>query len=407
MKRQIQKKVNSAEHRTSFEERLSHFLHFHCAKSEITIDDIKDIIWNAIESNLVSRLAFMVFNENPKIDMNDILQIFNEAWNHFPHKELNGLSPREMVERKNEDVGFIADERRTFYEVFSDRFAPNMGIKKISKNTWTWEFPAKYHSASSLIMSTQKEIIENDDFSDTSIAQLDRKFSTELSSIAIKDLLDENPLQFDAVVFLTKDLYSKGNAQDALHMLRTTIDSAEKLFPSSFELGKDLLPWGFLDNRPYLNLLGEYATLLDMVDGPSKAIPFYEKIVSLNPNDNQGIRGYLATAYLKTDRLDELLLLDKKYPRDLLPNLKVATILALYKLNRVDEAKKLIKKIKKYFKHVFTEILKTDHIEPLDLLPDRVTVGGDDEAWVYWQDQGTLWMATKGARDFLRDELSK
>lgn len=40
------------------------------------------------------------FMNEPDIDkMNNILQVFTDAWNYFPHKSLNGLSPMEMIEK--------------------------------------------------------------------------------------------------------------------------------------------------------------------------------------------------------------------------------------------------------------------------------------------------------------------
>ena len=34
---------------------------------------------------------------------------------------------------------------------------------------------------------------------------------------------------------------------------------------------------------------------------------------------------------------------------------------------------------------------------------DRVTIGGEDEAYYYFLEQGALWTMTKGAIEFLKD----
>ncbi|KKQ18218.1 MAG: hypothetical protein US31_C0007G0024 [Berkelbacteria bacterium GW2011_GWA1_36_9] len=40
------------------------------------------------------------FNNVPDIDeFNNILQCFTDAWNYFPHKSLNDLSPMEMINK--------------------------------------------------------------------------------------------------------------------------------------------------------------------------------------------------------------------------------------------------------------------------------------------------------------------
>jgi len=40
---------------------------------------------------------------------------------------------------------------------------------------------------------------------------------------------------------------------------------------------------------------------------------------------------------------------------------------------------------------VAKELLKKRHIPPKSLDPDRYTVGGDDEAFYYWERSGILW----------------
>ena len=200
---------------------------------------------------------------------------------------------------------------------------------------------------------------------------------------------------------LAREAFKGGEARRATGILETSIYEGRKIFPAEFSLAEDHLPWHFVDNRPFLLLLGEYATLIEATDGPQKAIPLYEEVIALNPNDNQGIREFLSTAFVKTNRLEDLVKLDTQYPDDAMQGLKIGVLLALYKLGRLDEARMHIKKIQKYSAHVFREILKTDHPQPA-LIPGRIQVGGDDEAWLYWRDQGTFWMAAPGAREFLR-----
>jgi hypothetical protein len=31
-------------------------------------------------------------------EIHNVLEVINDAWNHFPHKSLNGLCPVEMIE---------------------------------------------------------------------------------------------------------------------------------------------------------------------------------------------------------------------------------------------------------------------------------------------------------------------
>lgn len=57
-----------------------------------------------------------------------------------------------------------------------------------------------------------------------------------------------------------------------------------------------LLPWGFIDNRPFLRCLHGYALCLQQLDRTAEAIGAFERMLWLNPTDNQGARFLLADA---------------------------------------------------------------------------------------------------------------
>ncbi|MBI5798886.1 MAG: hypothetical protein HZB10_03065 [Candidatus Yonathbacteria bacterium] len=398
--------VDVAEHTTPFEARLSDFLARKCRASGVTLADMKDIIWNEQDSNLVSRVTFKIAEQNPKTKIEDIMQVVNEAWNNFPHKKLNGLAPRDMRGRIGEDPDFTFDDRPDFYTIFEDDFPEEPCVVRQGENEWSWEYPAGIHSRRADLVEMRERTRELDDDECAEDLGVEREVMHKMDTVAAKMMLDDQPFMFDASMMLARDMFQEGDERGASKVLLLAIIEGRKIFPAEFILGKDHLPWGFVDNRPFLLLLGEYATLVDAVDGPKKAIPLYEELIALNPNDNQGIRSFLATAYLKVSHLEELVKLGEKYPEDMVSEVAVGALLALYKLDRLDEARKRIKTLRKYFAHTFREILKTEHPQP-KLTPGRVLVGGDDEAWLYWQDQGTFWMSTKGAREFLKEELGK
>jgi tetratricopeptide (TPR) repeat protein len=378
-----------------FETRLAEFLEQQCAATALTVTDIKDIVWNEQDTNLVSRFAFEIAEQNPKTNFEEILQMTNDAWNQFPHKNLNGLAPHDMVERMNTDDTFTPEARLDFYTLFVDRFPKMPQVVKMRDRDWSWEYPATFHTTRTKLSAMREKDWELKN------KEIKRELLREVRIVTAKMALDQEPLMFDAAVILSQDAFEEGETQLAKSILESAIYEGRKIFPYEFSLGTDHLLWGFVDNRPFLRLLGEHATFIESVYGPQKAIPLYEELVALNPNDNQGIRELLATAYMKTNQLDSLLELDAKYPDDMMAGLKIGALLALYKTGRLDKAKNGIKKSMKRFQHVFREILKTDHPQP-ELIPGRVQVGGDDEAWLYWEHQGSFWMAARGAREFLR-----
>ena len=75
-------------------------------QEKISVEKIKKWIWNAkgdgMEGvNKYNKKCMQLFPEPKDIDeLNDIMQIFVDAWNHFPHKELDGKAPYELLEER-------------------------------------------------------------------------------------------------------------------------------------------------------------------------------------------------------------------------------------------------------------------------------------------------------------------
>jgi hypothetical protein len=51
-----------------------------------------------------------------------------------------------------------------------------------------------------------------------------------------------------------------------------------------------LLPWGYLDNRPFLRCLNGFGLCLWRLSRFAEAERVFDRMLGLNPNDNQGVR---------------------------------------------------------------------------------------------------------------------
>jgi hypothetical protein len=69
------------------------------SKSFADLDFIKDIIYNETSTEDFQEVL-MLFDTRHKNapEIHEVLEIINDAWNHFPHRSLDGLCPVEMVE---------------------------------------------------------------------------------------------------------------------------------------------------------------------------------------------------------------------------------------------------------------------------------------------------------------------
>jgi len=72
-------------------------------KSDFGLDDIKEIIYNEEGQDDLVQVMAMLDRGQGLAEMNEILEVINDAWNYFPHKILDGLSPAEkMLEYESE-----------------------------------------------------------------------------------------------------------------------------------------------------------------------------------------------------------------------------------------------------------------------------------------------------------------
>ena len=67
------------------------------AKSDFTLEHIKEGIYNEKEQNDLAKLVRFLDTGQDDIELQNILDVLIEAWNYFPHKALGGLSPAEKA----------------------------------------------------------------------------------------------------------------------------------------------------------------------------------------------------------------------------------------------------------------------------------------------------------------------
>lgn len=85
--------------RKEIEAELSDFLKK--TKSDFTFEDIEEAIYEEEETDDFTHLVAMFDVGQSMEELNNILETVSDAWNHFPHRSLNGLSPTEMLSRED------------------------------------------------------------------------------------------------------------------------------------------------------------------------------------------------------------------------------------------------------------------------------------------------------------------
>lgn len=102
----------------------------------------------------------------------------------------------------------------------------------------------------------------------------------------LMNLLREDLRCLDAYAHLG-NLYIDGQTKKAIRFYQTGLDVAALSFPPAFN---GVLPWGLMDNRPYLRCLHGYGLCLWRLERFGKAEEVFERMLWLNPPDNQGAR---------------------------------------------------------------------------------------------------------------------
>jgi tetratricopeptide (TPR) repeat protein len=220
-------------------------------------------------------------------------------------------------------------------------------------------------------------------------------------------LVSEYPEFVDAYHHLAMLVEGDGRRDDAFRIWESTVDLALSCFPSDFYFGRDKLAWHFLENRPFLRAYHGLGLSYLRRDQLGEALLIFNNLLDVNPDDNQGVRALAIDVCFRVRRPFDALSICARYPDDTIDAVLYGRVLAWYQLGHMDQATEALEKAHKWLPLIAQELVKTRHTPPRNLRPDRVTVGGPDEAYVYWQDQGEFWKSTPGAIAFVRAHIAK
>ncbi|MCX5990896.1 MAG: tetratricopeptide repeat protein [Chloroflexi bacterium] len=219
---------------------------------------------------------------------------------------------------------------------------------------------------------------------------------------AFRQVLARMPDHLDAIHHLAMVL-SEGNHPDQAHDLwDQAVRIGRKAFPQDFKPGRDRLEWGWLENRPFLRCLHGLALARYEEEEVEEALRLFQELLSLNPDDNQGVRAMAEEALFKLGRLEDALKITEQYPDDVMSETLYGRALALFKLGRRREATIALKEAVEYLPLVRRELLKTRHHLPRTARPGFVTLGGADEAYYHWKHWGQFWEEAPEALEWLR-----
>lgn len=220
-----------------------------------------------------------------------------------------------------------------------------------------------------------------------------------------RQLMEEFPEHIDAYHHLALSFEREGKCKNALYLRIEALHLALKFFPDDFAYETHRLPWENLSNRPFLRLLHGLGLAL-MHDGQTPgAIAILERMLDVDPNDNQGARAILVGCYFEAGLPEDVLKLCQRYPKDRLEQLIYGKVLALFQTGEKEKAGKALKPALERYPLIAAELVKEKHRKPRGMNEERVRAGGKEEAFLYWKHDGKHWQETLGALEWLAEML--
>lgn len=227
--------------------------------------------------------------------------------------------------------------------------------------------------------------------------------TTRSKRIALaRKALEVSPHCADAYVLLAEEEARSG--EEVLEYYQQGVEAGE------LALGKEGFEeyaghfWGFLETRPYMRARAGLAAALWRLGRHQEAIGHYQAMLKLNPNDNQGIRYVLAGHLLARDDIKALKKLIRQYEDDGAAAWLYTQALLAFRENDPD-AGKLAEEAWLANSHVPGVLSgKQALVASMD---GYITMGGEDEAADYVEENGKVWQSTPGAVEWLVEATKK
>jgi len=250
-------------------------------------------------------------------------------------------------------------------------------IEKWDQNTWAFSMDNYSYE-------------EEDEFFEMGCDLIDEG-NYDGAAILFGKMVERRPEYLDAMHHLAIALDGRGDTKDAMALWRSAVEKGRSAIPGSFRKGRDTLPWGILENRPFLRCLHGYGCTLKREGITDEAIGVFEEVLGYNPDDNQGVRELLMQLYLEKDDIKGARSVIDRYEGDMMSGLLYGHPLVLIREGKVEEAKDLLADTIAAQPRVAKELLKKKHPRPKGVDGRYLSYGGRDQAYYYWRDFGGFW----------------
>ena len=268
-----------------------------------------------------------------------------------------------------------------------------MKLVEMEKNNWGFEEDSTF----------THEIFEKFD----QALDIWEKGHDEVAEKMLQAIVAECPNHIDAIHHLSLIYREQRRETEAYICCQAAVGIGLHAFPQKFSWKTARLEWLWLENRPFLRAyhsLGVWNLDNARFD---EAIEIFKRLLSVNPNDNQGVRYLLPKCWFEKNELSRILTHCRKYADDVCPEILYSEALALARLGRNEDALEALENCVVELPLVGRELLKKRHPRPKSLLEGYISHGGADQAYYYWKSFGKYWSESESALALLRQVMKR
>ena len=187
-------------------------------------------------------------------------------------------------------------------------------------------------------------------------------------------------------------------------LLEPVLKRIEAIVHSGFEgVVSPRLKWGHVENRAALRNLARLAELYRRGGKVAQAQRVMDTLLMLNPGDNHGFRVMLMNERLRKGDDSAALALADRYPDDTNGELLYGRVLALYRLDRLGEARTAVREAVQRLPKI-VRYLSRKRVRQPKLHSHGYSIDGDDQAWIYRREMRDVWASTPGALEWLKKQ---
>ena len=224
----------------------------------------------------------------------------------------------------------------------------------------------------------------------------------EGTEIMLRALVAECPSHIDALHHLSLICNEQARTLEAYVFCQAAVGIGLQAIPDNFKWEHSTLEWSILDNRPFMRAYHNLGLWHLNAGRYDDAIRVFGRLLSVNPNDNQGVRHLLPICWFEKNDLTAILDLCRAYPGDYAPEILYTEALVLVRLGRDRDALTALKNCVATLPLVGKELLKKRHPRPKSWTEGYITLGGPAQAYDYWREYGKYWSASEPAMELLR-----